>query len=309
MKSSYLIKNLLSKALNWTATESAFAAFRTIGFLPLPILQILGVALGWLLWLFPGRYKLRSQINYLQAYPASTINIGRKVLVHMAKMYLELPYLWSPRNSKKLSGLIKCDDWSMIDDAISAGDGLILLSAHIGSYEAVPPFFCEKYPATVLYKLPKHKWLRDLISKIRLSPKLDMVPTNQSGITRLTRTLAKGGVIGLLVDHTPKGSGVSAPFFGKLAFTTTLVQRMQSVCNSPIFMIGLERLDNERGYYFHIMPFTKNLSETPEKAAAELNLALEKLIRMMPEQYLWGYNRYKYPENISKNGQPHSANQ
>jgi Kdo2-lipid IVA lauroyltransferase/acyltransferase len=32
-----------------------------------------------------------------------------------------------------------------------------------------------------------------------------------------------------------------------------------------------------------------------EKAARQTNEMIEKLIRMAPTQYLWGYNRYKHP--------------
>jgi KDO2-lipid IV(A) lauroyltransferase len=40
---------------------------------------------------------------------------------------------------------------------------------------------------------------------------------------------------------------------------------------------------------------TSPLSEDPAIAAAEMNAALEAMIRRMPTQYLWGYNRYKIP--------------
>jgi KDO2-lipid IV(A) lauroyltransferase len=91
------------------------------------------------------------------------------------------------------------------------------------------------------------------------------------------------------------GDGVYAPFFGKDAYTITLVQRMQTVRNSPIFTVGLERLPNGKGYYFHVVPMNEPLPENPEAAAAQMNEALEAMIRKMPTQYLWGYNRYKQP--------------
>ena len=33
-----------------------------------------------------------------------------------------------------------------------------------------------------------------------------------------------------------------------------------------------------------------------ESATRRVNRALESLVRECPEQYLWGYNRYKAPE-------------
>ncbi|CPP73873.1 acyltransferase [Bordetella pertussis] len=37
------------------------------------------------------------------------------------------------------------------------------------------------------------------------------------------------------------------------------------------------------------------LPDGPQEQAALINSAMESLIRRFPEQYLWGYNRYKVP--------------
>ena len=37
------------------------------------------------------------------------------------------------------------------------------------------------------------------------------------------------------------------------------------------------------------------LPEDPAEQTALINAAMEDLIRRFPEQYLWGYNRYKTP--------------
>ena len=55
-------------------------------------------------------------------------------------------------------------------------------------------------------------------------------------------------------------------------------------------MAFAERLPRGRGYRLH-------LEELPaaELDEAALNRAIEALVRRCPEQYLWGYNRYKVP--------------
>jgi KDO2-lipid IV(A) lauroyltransferase len=45
----------------------------------------------------------------------------------------------------------------------------------------------------------------------------------------------------------------------------------------------------------HISPMNQMLSEDPLQAATQINAAMENMIRMAPEQYLWGYDRYKEP--------------
>ena len=222
--------------------------------------------------------------------------MDRLAMIELLQMFLELPYLWARRNADKLDQIIRCDDWALIDDALAQGKGVILISPHIGAFEMLGPFYTRRHNATVIFKEPRMQWLKLLINRIRLSPALKLVPANQTGVKGLVKTLIKGETIGFLPDQVPAlGDGVYAPFFGKDAYTITLVQRMQAIRNSPIFTVGLERLPKGKGYRFHIVPMSQALPESPELAAAQINAALEQMVRKMPMQYLWGYNRYKTP--------------
>lgn len=278
------------------ATFLATLVFRVLGLLPLSLLQRLGVMLGWIGWLVPGTYKRRAARNIAFAYPDAPKSLQRQSMQQLICMFLELPYLWSPRNAHRLSSLISCEEWPLIDRTLAEGKGLILISPHIGCFEMLGPFYSQRHPATVIFKEPRMQWLSALINSIRLSPQLTLVPANQKGVKGLLRTLMRGQTIGFLPDQVPaEGDGVYAPFFGQPAYTITLVQRMQAIRQTPIFTVGLERLDHARGYHFHVVPMAAPLSEDPAIAAVEMNAALEDMIRRMPSQYLWGYNRYKNP--------------
>ena len=274
----------------------AYLIFRVLGFLPLALLQGLGKALGLLGSILPGKYQKRARENLRLAYPDATPAMDRAVMTELLQMFLELPYLWSSSNTGRLDKIIKCDHWSLIDTALAEGRGVILISPHIGAFEMLGPFYTQRHKATVIFKEPRMRWLKLFIDWIRLSPDLKLVPATQTGVKGLVKTLMRGQTIGFLPDQVPAfGDGVYAPFFGKDAYTITLVQRMQTVRNSPIFTVGLERLPNGKGYTFHVVPMDEPLSESPEVAAAQMNAALEAMIRKMPMQYLWGYNRYKQP--------------
>ena len=274
----------------------AYGIFRLLGLLPLSLLQWMGKALGLLGAVLPGKYQARARQNLRLAYPDATPAMDRAVMVELLQMFLELPYLWSRSNSGRLDKIIRCDHWWLIDEALEKGRGVILISPHIGAFEMLGPFYTQRHKATVIFKEPKMRWLKLFIDWIRFSPDLKLVPGTQTGVKGLVKTLMRGQTIGFLPDQVPAlGDGVYAPFFGKDAYTITLVQRMQTVCNSPTFTVGLERLPNGQGYYFHVVPMNEPLPENPEAAAAQMTGALEAMIRKMPTQYLWGYNRYKQP--------------
>lgn len=281
---------------NRLATFFAIAIFRALGLLPLSTLQRLGAFCGWLAWMLPSAYKRRAASNMALAYPNVTPAMQKSAMQELLRAFLELPFLWSPRNAGRLKNLVSCDHWSLIDDTLAQGRGLILISPHIGCFEMLGPIYSERHPATVIFKEPRQKWLSALIHHIRVSPQLTLVPATQKGVKGLVRTLLRGQTIGFLPDQVPTaGDGFFAPFFGQPAYTLTLVQRMQSLRQSPIFTVGLERLPDGQGYHLHVIPMTAPLSEDPAIAATEMNTALEAMIRRMPTQYLWGYNRYKIP--------------
>jgi KDO2-lipid IV(A) lauroyltransferase len=282
--------------MNHFLASAAYLVFKALGLLPLAWLQAMGSALGHLGAILPGRYRKRAFQNLRLAYPEATPAMDRLAMIELLQMFLELPYLWAKRNADKLDQIIRCDDWALIDDALAQGKGVILISPHIGAFEMLGPFYTRRHNATVIFKEPRMQWLKLLINRIRLSPALKLVPANQTGVKGLVKTLIKGETIGFLPDQVPAlGDGVYAPFFGKDAYTITLVQRMQAIRNSPIFTVGLERLPKGKGYHFHIVPMALALPESPELAAAQINAALEQMVRKMPMQYLWGYNRYKSP--------------
>jgi Kdo2-lipid IVA lauroyltransferase/acyltransferase len=45
----------------------------------------------------------------------------------------------------------------------------------------------------------------------------------------------------------------------------------------------------------HLRTLSDTLSDEPTQAAAQINAAMESLVRECPQQYLWGYARYKQP--------------
>ncbi len=56
-----------------------------------------------------------------------------------------------------------------------------------------------------------------------------------------------------------------------------------------------ERLSWGRGYRIHVQPLGRELPPDALAAATVINQAMEQVIAASPQQYLWGYARYKQP--------------
>src|SRR5262249_5087097 len=127
------------------------------------------------------------------------------------------------------------------------------------------------------------------------------VPADMRGVRAMLKALKRGEAIGILPDQVPGvGEGEWTEFFGRPAYTMTLVGRLAEQTGAPVLVRYSERLRAGRGYRFTIQPVLE--PRPPESPVRALNRSLEQITRRCPEQYLWSYNRYKVPAGVRPPG-------
>ena len=90
--------------------------------------------------------------------------------------------------------------------------------------------------------------------------------------------------------------GVYAPFFSRLAYTTTLVGKLASRFNCEIvFCYSIRNVDKQLRFDTYYFPASKELYEDSAVSAQGVNKFIEECIAKTPEQYLWSYKRFKQP--------------
>ena len=130
----------------------------------------------------------------------------------------------------------------------------------------------------------------------RARPGLDPVPTNMAGVRQMIKALRAGRAVGLLPDQVPPlGMGQWAPFFGKPAYTMTLAARLALQTGAQVVLVWGERLPWGQGFQMHVSNMPQALSDDLDSAVVQINQAMADLILTCPQQYLWGYARYKQP--------------
>lgn len=275
---------------------------RLIAFLPLPALQALGRMLGRLIYAMPGKYRQRLQANAAQAGYTDPAFL-RRAAGEVGAMILETPRIWF-RNEDCMKRVVS-DDEHIALEALAEGRGVLFLTPHLGSFEAAAWHGRLKYaspekPGVVMYRIPRKAILASLLGVVRNAPNMRAVPANMQGVREFVRTLKRGGIAGMLPDQVPSaGEGVWAPFFGRMAYTVTLPGKLCAQTNAIVIVTAGERLPNGRGWRIHSVRVPEPLPKDPTEQAALINAAMEDLIRRFPEQYLWGYNRYKTPRGAA----------
>ncbi len=266
---------------------------------PLRALHALGGALGWAVYAAAPGYRARFRANAAQAgVPWAQ---ARGAVAAAGRLLTELPPLWLRPAGAPLPMAVQWDGVERLQQALAAGRGLLLLTPHMGCFEVAGQSYAERYgerfgAMTVLFRPARKPWLRGLVEQARRRPHLDAAPATLAGVRQMLRALKRGEVVGLLPDQVPPdGQGVWAPFFGRPAYTMTLAARLVQQTGAALLLLWAERLPRGAGYRIRVSELGAPLPAEPLAAATAINRAMEALIRQCPQQYLWGYHRYKAP--------------
>jgi KDO2-lipid IV(A) lauroyltransferase len=277
---------------------------------PLWHLHAIGAAIGWLAYALSPTYRRRFAANAALAGVAASAS--RRAIGEAGRLLAELPSLWLRPPQAKLSPPVGWEGANLIDDAHAQGRGIVFLTPHLGSFEVTAQAYAERYaathgPITVLYRPARKRWLRELVDTARARPGLATAPATLAGVRQMIRALRRGEAVGLLPDQVPPaGLGVWAPFFGRPAYTMTLAARLVQQTGATLLLAWGERLPRGAGYVVHVSALGEALpADDPASPDAQIasagtvNRAMEALIRQCPQQYLWGYNRYKTPRDVA----------
>jgi KDO2-lipid IV(A) lauroyltransferase len=272
-----------------------FTLFKLLSAGPLWLMHGLGVAMGWLVFLASGVYRTRFLANARQAGMGWRQWLG--AVGQSGKLVAELPRLWLGAPVP-----VQWDGEQHVAAALAAGRGVIFLTPHLGCFEITAQAYALRYgqvqPMTVLYRPPRQAWLRAVVETARGRPGLQTAPTTLAGVKQMIKALKQGQSLGLLPDQVPPvGMGVWASFFGREAYTMTLSVRLAQQTGATVLMAWGERLPWGQGFRVHVQPLPVALPADATQAAGVINQAMEGLIRHCPQQYLWGYARYKQPRD------------
>lgn len=272
-----------------------FALFRFLSHWPLWLLHAVGAGLGQLIYVLSPTYRRHLKENLFLAVGESR---GRQVLSQSiaaaGRGLMELPAVWFRPQAEAIQLVTRISGIELVTDAKARGEAIVFITPHLGCFEISAHYCAQFVPMTVLYRAAKKPWVQQLMEAGRGCGKLKLAPADLSGVRNLLKALKRGEAVGMLPDQVPgAGEGMAADFFGKPAWTMTLAARLVAVKDVCVIFAYAERLPRGAGFHLHLLPPSQPLTGSLEERVLAINRELEILIRACPEQYLWGYNRYK----------------
>lgn len=272
---------------------------RLFALLPWRAVQAVGAAIGWLMWKLPNRSRDVTRINLAGCFahlPADQRErlVGES-LRDIGKTLTESACAWIWPANKTLGLIKQVEGMQVLQDALTSGKGVVLISSHLGNWEVLLQYVCSLCKPIILYRPIKLKAVDELLVKQRVQLGNSLAPSTKEGILSLIKQVRKGGVAGIAADPEPSlSSGVFVPFFGVPALTSKFVPSLVKDRKAEAVFMHALRLDDGSGYRVVIEAAPEALyGEDIEAAVAALNQGIEKQVRQVPSQYMWNMKRFK----------------
>jgi KDO2-lipid IV(A) lauroyltransferase len=270
---------------------------RIVAALPFRLAQALGCLIGWLNWKMHTKSARITLTNLRLCYPALDENaiskLAKTSLIETGQLLMETPSIWLGSIDRSRSRIIAVHRENLLDEAINAGKGVIIILPHLGNWELFNLYYNREPQLTALYNPPDNQYLADLLDAVRNRTNNLVVPTTTKGLKALYSALAKGEVVVILPDQVP-ASGEFAPFFGLPAYTDSLIPRLIRKSGATAICAYVKRNNRKNGFEVEFQSADPGLDSADlQVSTTALNKSIENCIREIPEQYQWEYKRFR----------------
>jgi KDO2-lipid IV(A) lauroyltransferase len=275
-----------------------------LGLLPRATAIMLGRALGRIAYWLPGNLRRTGERNLEIAFPEMSKPERRRLVRgcfdSLGRLLGEFSQF--PRATpEKLRRLVEYDQVGLahLREAEKNHRGVIFLTGHIGAWELLSfGWSALEYPISFLVRPIDNPRIEELIEKVRTRFGNRAIDKKVAARQAL-RVLREGGTLGILSDlNTQPHEGVFVPFFGRLACTTAGIATLALKTDAVVIPTVAIWDKTRRRYFFHGDSPVELVRTGDHKQDIEINTArfaaaIERLVRLYPDQWLWIHKRWK----------------
>jgi len=191
---------------------------------------------------------------------------------------------------------------------------VILVTGHCGNWEVVGyTLGMLGFPLAAVYRPldlePMDNWVRQARARrgLRLIDKFE-------AMRQMPEVLGNGGLVAIVADQNAGDRGLHVPFFNRLASTYKSVGLMAMEYNAPVLVgqavrTGRQVEPGTMGYRIEMEDriHPEDWADQPDPLfyiTARYRLAIERMIRRAPEQYLWMHRIWKSRPRHERLDQP-----
>lgn len=236
-------------------------------------------------------YK-REHKNYKKFSPKKIAKKSFSSLGHNFSDFLLLRFY----TKKNINRYVNVEGLDKIKRTLEKGKGVILSTAHFGSWELAAHYFAlHGLKSLIVYNdfFKRPYWLDGLVKKQREHNGNRLIFKKNSFLA-LYKHLKKGGIVVLLTDqHALPPEGEKSKIFGQTAWVHTSFIKL-GIKTESIILPAFINIDGYFKYNVKIFdPIDTTKNNSVDLISRECCSALEDVVSSNPHQWMWQHRRFK----------------
>jgi Kdo2-lipid IVA lauroyltransferase/acyltransferase len=230
--------------------------------------------------------------------PSEVERIARAAYANLGRTSVETAILPSYSAGQIIDLFEEVNGWSVVEDLLSRGKGLILVTGHLGNWELGGAYLAARgLPVDAVARHMANPLFDRYLTATRQRIGMQVVH-DEDAVRRVPRSLRAGRAVAFVVDQGAVGlASTWVPFFGRYAKTPRGPAVFALRLGTPIvfgaslrrpsgrFQLNLEHIESRE---------TGDREADVDRIVADYTAVLEQWVRRAPEQYFWHHRRWKH---------------
>ncbi len=288
--------NLSLLAPRYWPAWSGMLLLRLVILLPFPWVMALGRTVGRVGLRFARQRRRIAETNLRLCFPEWDDARRQQVLkAHFEALGMglfEIPIGWWA-GPGRLQRLAHVEGLEHLQQALQAGRGAILLSAHFTSLELGGRLLSLYAPFHAMYRRHGNPVVEKIMAGSRTHRLEKAIPRDD--VRGMIRSLKGNHAVWYAPDqNTQRKAAVFVNFFGQVAATNTATARLAKLTGAAVVPYHVVRREDGSGYDVVLEPaLTGYPSGDLEADTQRVNDIIEGWVRKNPAQYLWIHRRFR----------------
>ena len=219
---------------------------------------------------------------------------------HLGRTTIETAITPEYSGEEVLALFERVDGWNVIERAVAAGKGALLVSGHVGNWELGGAYVAARGIALgVVTRRMQNPLFDRYLTSTRQRLGMEVIH-DADAVRRVPRLVRSGGMVAFLFDQGAAGlASTWVPFFGRLAKTPKGPAVFALRLDAPlIFACALRQPSGQYVMSFEELPVTRTGEREHDVDAIVKTYtgALERWVRKYPGQYFWHHRRWKHQQ-------------
>ena len=228
---------------------------------------------------------------------AAVLDIARRAYRHLGRTTIESALLPSVGREKVLGLVESLDGWEILEEAVSRGRGVILVTGHLGNWELGGAYIAARgIPVGAIVRRMSNPLFEKYLNDTRRALGTEVIH-DADAVRRAPRALREGKMIAFLADQGVKGlASTFVPFFGRPAKTPRGPAVFALRMGLPVvFGAAIRQPGGRYRFSFESIPVenTGDRDADIDRIVATYTQVLERWVRTAPEQYFWHHRRWR----------------